>query len=85
MAVRTALLYQKSLAKHIEDSGISASPVDVPTYLTAATCPPTYPARVICTVCGYWGAYKCRRCAMPYCDLSCERVHEETRCERRVV
>lgn len=64
--------------------GIAQLPPDVPTYLTAAAPPPTEPARLLCTVCGYWGRYKCRRCSMAYCDKKCEDTHNDTRCERRV-
>ena len=64
---------------------IACLPPSVPTYLTALTPPSVYPPRMLCSVCGYWGAYKCRRCAMPYCDRNCEAVHAETRCEKRVV
>ncbi|KAF8968013.1 hypothetical protein BDZ97DRAFT_1903003 [Flammula alnicola] len=85
MNVRTALLYRKNLATLIEESNIASLPSSVPTYLTASTIPSAYPSRMLCSVCGYWGLYKCRRCAMPYCDLNCEGVHAETRCERRVV
>ncbi|KAF9484333.1 hypothetical protein BDN70DRAFT_872579 [Pholiota conissans] len=85
MNVRTALLYRKNLATLVEESNIASLPSSVPTYLTAGTVPSVYPPRILCSVCGYWGAYKCRRCAMPYCDLRCEGVHTETRCERRVV
>ncbi|PPQ83446.1 hypothetical protein CVT25_007037 [Psilocybe cyanescens] len=85
MNVRTALLYRKNLATLIDESNIASLPSSVPTYLTASAPPSVYPPRMICSVCGYWGSYKCRRCAMPYCDLNCEGVHAETRCERRVV
>ncbi|KAI0925892.1 hypothetical protein AcW1_008203 [Taiwanofungus camphoratus] len=85
MSVRTAVLYKKSLAVLIEESGIANLPPNVPTYLTAAAPPPREPPRLLCSVCGYWGKYKCKRCAMPYCDMNCEAVHNETRCERRVV
>ncbi|EPT01351.1 hypothetical protein FOMPIDRAFT_124610 [Fomitopsis schrenkii] len=83
--VRTAVLYKKNLDKLVEDSGIATLPPEVPTYLRAAAPPPREPPRLTCSVCGYWGKYKCRKCAMPYCDLNCEGVHNETRCERRVV
>ncbi|KAF9048590.1 hypothetical protein BJ165DRAFT_1402489 [Panaeolus papilionaceus] len=83
-AVREALLYRKNLNTLIASSKLEEMPPDVPTYLTAATIRPTYPPRLMCSVCGYWGTYKCRRCALPYCDLNCEGVHNETRCERRV-
>ncbi|KAJ4495209.1 hypothetical protein C8J55DRAFT_115324 [Lentinula edodes] len=85
MNVRSALLYRKNLSALIEESGIASLPPSVPTYLTAVTSPPKYPPRLICSVCGYWGQYKCRKCAMPYCDRNCEAVHLETRCERRVI
>ncbi|EPQ52752.1 hypothetical protein GLOTRDRAFT_79912 [Gloeophyllum trabeum ATCC 11539] len=85
MNVRTALLYRKNLTTLIEESGISSLPANCPTYLTAVVPPPNEPPRLICSVCGYWGKYKCVRCAMPYCDLNCEAVHKETRCERRVI
>lgn len=64
---------------------IASLPPSVPTYLTAHSPPSSYPPRMICSVCGYWGRYKCRKCALPYCDINCEGVHAETRCERRVV
>ncbi|KAJ3990186.1 hypothetical protein F5890DRAFT_705655 [Lentinula detonsa] len=85
MNIRSALLYRKNLATLIEESGIASLPPSAPSYLTAVASPPEYPPRLICSVCGYWGQYKCRKCAMPYCDLSCEGIHIETRCERRVV
>ncbi|OAX37763.1 hypothetical protein K503DRAFT_692747, partial [Rhizopogon vinicolor AM-OR11-026] len=83
--VRTALLYRKNLATLIEESRITALPSHIPTYLTAAAPPPQVPSRLLCSVCGYKGAYKCKKCAMAYCDMSCESVHAETRCERRVI
>ncbi|KAH8118126.1 hypothetical protein DFH11DRAFT_1504151, partial [Phellopilus nigrolimitatus] len=82
--VRDALVYRKNLATLIEESGIAQLPPDVPTYLTAAAPPPNEPSRLLCTVCGYWGRYKCRRCSLAYCDKKCEDIHNETRCERRV-
>ncbi|KAH9856526.1 hypothetical protein C2E23DRAFT_721448 [Lenzites betulinus] len=85
MNVRTAVLYKKSLAVLIEDSGIEHMPPGVPTYLRAVAAAPREPRRMLCTVCGYWGKYKCKRCALPYCDLNCQGVHNETRCERRVM
>jgi len=85
MNVRTALLYRKNLSTLIEESAILTLPPTQPTYLTALTPPSPVPPRLICSVCGYWGRYKCRRCAMPFCDRTCESVHAETRCERRVI
>ncbi|KAF9466536.1 hypothetical protein BDZ94DRAFT_1251156 [Collybia nuda] len=85
MNVRTALLYRKNLTTLIEESNIASLSPSIPTYLTSQTAPSPYPPRMLCSVCGYWGAYKCRRCVMPFCDRNCEGVHAETRCERRVI
>ncbi|KIJ66661.1 hypothetical protein HYDPIDRAFT_174075 [Hydnomerulius pinastri MD-312] len=85
MNVRTAILYRKGLATLVEESGLSSLPPTAPSYLTASTSPSPFPPRILCSVCGYKGAYKCKKCAMPYCDLNCGQVHDETRCERRVV
>ncbi|KAF9266509.1 hypothetical protein L218DRAFT_971406 [Marasmius fiardii PR-910] len=85
MNVRSALLYRKNFATLLEESKIASLPTSIPTYLTAQGPPPRYPARMVCSVCGYWGLYKCRKCAMPFCDRNCENVHEDTRCERRVL
>ncbi|KAI0346578.1 hypothetical protein BDW22DRAFT_1405362 [Trametopsis cervina] len=85
MNIRTAVLYKKNLALLTDESGIAAYPATVPTYLTAGAPPPRQPPRMLCTVCGYWGKYRCKKCGMAYCDMNCESVHDETRCERRVV
>ncbi|KAI0749499.1 hypothetical protein C8Q80DRAFT_1162332 [Daedaleopsis nitida] len=85
MNVRTAILYKKNLSVLLDESGIEHMPPDVPTYLRAVAPNSREPPRLLCSVCGYWGKYKCKRCAMPYCDINCEGVHNETRCERRVI
>ncbi|KAI0077883.1 hypothetical protein K474DRAFT_1642420 [Panus rudis PR-1116 ss-1] len=85
MAVRTAVLYKKTFTQLVEESGIMYLPAGTPTYLTAVTPPPREPPRLICSVCGYWGRYRCRRCGMAYCDRNCEETHEDARCERRVM
>jgi zinc finger HIT domain-containing protein 1 len=65
--------------------GLANIPSSIPTYLTAAAGPPKEPIRPLCTVCGYWGNYRCKKCAMSFCGLDCRSVHDETRCERRVI
>ncbi|KAI0036559.1 hypothetical protein K488DRAFT_40881 [Vararia minispora EC-137] len=82
--VRSAVLYRKNLATLIDESGIADLPASIPTYLTAVVASPQEPSRVLCSVCGYWGSYKCMKCAMAYCDINCRSVHDETRCERRI-
>ncbi|CAL1716804.1 unnamed protein product [Somion occarium] len=85
MNVRTAVLYKKTFSQLLDESGISGLPTDTPSYLTAISPPSREPPRMLCSVCGYLGKYRCRRCGMAYCDRNCEATHEETRCERRVV
>ncbi|KAF8442416.1 hypothetical protein L210DRAFT_3349734, partial [Boletus edulis BED1] len=85
MNVRTAILYRKGIAALIDESGIASIGPSQPSYLTASAPAPAVPPRMLCTVCGYKGAYRCKKCGMSYCDLRCGQVHEETRCERRVV
>ncbi|KAN0092834.1 hypothetical protein V8E55_003618 [Tylopilus felleus] len=85
MNVRTAILYRKGLATLIDESGIASLAPTQPSYLTAAAPASAVPPRMLCTVCGYKGAYRCKKCGTSYCDLRCGQVHEETRCERRVV
>jgi zinc finger HIT domain-containing protein 1 len=83
-SVSDSCIHEMFLMAH-DTQGIASLPVHVPNYLAAVTVPPSVPPRMMCSVCGYWGRYKCRRCAMPYCGKACEDVHGETRCERRVV
>ncbi|KAH9068137.1 hypothetical protein EDB83DRAFT_632452 [Lactarius deliciosus] len=85
MNIRTAILYRKNFATLIEESGLVNLPSSMPTYLTAGAAPAKKPTRPLCTVCGYWGNYKCKKCAMHFCGLDCQGVHDETRCERRVI
>lgn len=54
-----------------------------PNYLTAAAPPPKRPPIKLCEICGYLGRYTCTRCGIAYCEISCQAIHDETRCERR--
>ncbi|KAI9314388.1 hypothetical protein BX666DRAFT_447697 [Dichotomocladium elegans] len=64
----------------IEDARLDSLPPNVPSYLTCAAKPSQYPARHFCTVCGFQSNYKCTRCGMKYCSVSCLGTHLETRC-----
>ncbi|KAG9102458.1 hypothetical protein FS749_000049 [Ceratobasidium sp. UAMH 11750] len=83
--VRTILLYRKNLNTIIEQAGLGSLPSHIPTYVTAAAPEATAPARMLCSMCSYWGRYRCSRCAEPYCSLGCQAVHSDTRCARRIV
>ncbi|TQV95884.1 hypothetical protein V2A60_001052 [Cordyceps javanica] len=37
----------------------------------------TYPVRVFCEVCGYWGRVRCLKCGMRVCALECLEAHRE--------
>lgn len=37
----------------------------------------TYPTRVFCEVCGYWGRVRCMKCGARVCALECLETHRE--------
>ncbi|KAJ6445652.1 HIT zinc finger family protein [Purpureocillium lavendulum] len=37
----------------------------------------TYPTRVFCEVCGYWGRVRCMKCGTRVCALDCLETHRE--------
>ncbi|OAQ33798.1 hypothetical protein K457DRAFT_55215, partial [Linnemannia elongata AG-77] len=69
----------KSLKTLILESGIANQNPEEPSYLTADMGPSRYPARRLCSVCGWRGLYSCNRCGMRYCGLPCLKVHQDTR------
>jgi len=91
---RKPVLPRKPLNQLLEESGLVAQSflLDnqpqqqqqqhvVPNYLTAAMGPSRYPQRQFCSVCGWKGIYRCNRCGMRYCDLKCQKTHNDTRYE----
>ncbi|AAW44876.2 expressed protein [Cryptococcus deneoformans JEC21] len=70
--VRRILYNKKSLKDWLDE--LPAEPV--PPYLSAIAPAPSIPPRRICSSCGYFGAYKCSRCAEWSCDRVCMEVHE---------
>ncbi|GAA5879702.1 hypothetical protein JCM1840_006832 [Sporobolomyces johnsonii] len=83
MAVRSLLMYRKTLAALVSESNLSQNPSAPPSYLTAAAPPSRLPVVALCSVCGYRGKYACMRCGSRYCDVGCRTTHDESRCERR--
>ncbi|KAF7332012.1 MPN domain-containing protein [Mycena kentingensis (nom. inval.)] len=61
MNVRSALLYRKIFAALLEEARLRD---DNSSYLSAEAPRAKYPARHICSVCGYWGAYEVRLCVV---------------------
>lgn len=37
----------------------------------------TYPTRLFCEVCGYWGRVRCMKCGTRVCALDCMETHKE--------
>lgn len=62
---------------------LASQPKSNHSYITAVAPPSQFPPLILCSVCGYNGNYSCRRCGLKYCDMGCQQVHDETRCERR--
>lgn len=58
----------------------NASRAGPPTMGGMAGKPP--PKRHFCSICGYWGGIRCRKCHARTCGLDCYKVHEETRCDK---
>ncbi|KAK4046036.1 hypothetical protein OIV83_006407 [Microbotryomycetes sp. JL201] len=83
MAVRSLLLYRKSLTTLMEENDGDQFPKSTYTYATAAARPSVFPPLQLCSVCGYRGKYVCGKCGMRFCDLGCKAIHEDNRCEKR--
>ncbi|KAG0253400.1 hypothetical protein DFQ27_007434 [Actinomortierella ambigua] len=81
-ALRRPTLTRKPLSVLLDESGLLQQDPSIPSYLTAAMGPSQYPERQFCSVCGWRGTYRCFRCGMRYCDLRCQKTHEETRLEK---
>jgi zinc finger HIT domain-containing protein 1 len=69
----------KPLNTLIQESGIASQNPEEPSYLTSEMGPSRYPARRLCSVCGWRGLYCCTRCGMRYCGLQCLNLHQDTR------
>ena len=71
-----------TLDEILDRLGMRAEGAEAPNYVTAAarSCP--HPARPFCSVCGYRSQYTCVRCGQRYCQIACQRVHQDTRCSR---
>ncbi|KAA8494632.1 Zinc finger HIT domain-containing protein 1 [Porphyridium purpureum] len=50
------------------------------TYEHARALPSRFPARRICSVCGFQAPYTCVRCGSRFCTVQCGVTHDETRC-----
>ncbi|KAF9967321.1 Zinc finger HIT domain-containing protein 1, partial [Modicella reniformis] len=80
---RKPVLPRKPLNQLLEESGLLSGNYyyqnpNVPTYVTVAMGPSQYPNRQFCSMCGWKGIYRCKRCGMRYCDLRCLKTHEDT-------
>lgn len=62
-----------------------ASLPDADTYLSvqappASKVPGIRPPWKLCSVCSYFGSYKCVRCGSNFCSINCMNVHKDTKC-----
>lgn len=73
--VRKLLSSRKTLRNYLDEIGSDH-------YVTAGLPNYSYPARKLCSMCGYWAAYHCYRCGSVYCSLACDSLHKEARCHR---
>lgn len=71
----------RSFAQLVSENSLEEWPPDRPSYLTAASRPPTTCSpRKFCSVCGNFAGYRCVRCSARFCSRKCLGVHTETRC-----
>ncbi|CAI5494026.1 unnamed protein product, partial [Closterium sp. Naga37s-1] len=71
---------------HSPQANLEILPLGTPSYLTAAVGPPTAASvRRFCSACGSHAPYTCPRCAARFCCISCQRLHNETRCLKFVM
>lgn len=49
-------------------------------YFTIVAKPSKYPAKKLCSVCGFFSSYTCQLCGTFYCSLKCLEIHKDTRC-----
>ncbi|CAI5943313.1 unnamed protein product [Closterium sp. NIES-64] len=71
---------------HSPQANLETLPPGTPSYLTAAVGPPTAASvRRFCSACGSHAPYTCPRCAARFCCISCQRLHNETRCLKFVM
>jgi hypothetical protein len=60
--------------------GRACDDAECASYVAAAAAPSPYPARRLCSVCGFEAPYTCRRCGSRFCGVPCQQTHKETRC-----
>uniref|UniRef100_A0A7S1U8Q5 HIT-type domain-containing protein n=1 Tax=Phaeomonas parva TaxID=124430 RepID=A0A7S1U8Q5_9STRA len=70
----------KPLRQVVYEQGYDATGAASVNHSSAAMGPSRFPPRAFCSVCGYFGTFKCPRCGMRYCRRRCQEAHKETRC-----
>lgn len=72
--------WNKTLQDALAEDTLSGTLVPEESYEAIAAKPSNRPARHLCSICGFFAAYTCTRCAVRFCSVKCGTVHEETRC-----
>ncbi|XP_047311686.1 SWR1 complex subunit 6 [Impatiens glandulifera] len=84
-ALENAKKAPRSFLELLHEANLEALPPNVPSYLRAAVGPPNSTSRRhFCTVCGFSANYTCVRCAVRFCSIRCQNIHNDTRCQKFV-
>ncbi|KDP45751.1 hypothetical protein JCGZ_17358 [Jatropha curcas] len=84
-ALENARKAPRNFLELLHEANLESLPPHVPSYLRAAVGPPSSTCRRhFCTVCGYASNYTCVRCGMRFCSIRCQKIHDDTRCQKFV-
>lgn len=84
-ALENARKAPRNFLELLHEANLEALPPHVPSYLRAAVGPPSSTCRRhFCTVCGFTSNYTCAKCGMRFCSIRCQKIHDDTRCQKFV-
>ncbi|ODQ64373.1 hypothetical protein NADFUDRAFT_83869, partial [Nadsonia fulvescens var. elongata DSM 6958] len=63
--VKRILASKKMLSNFLDEDEEGAEK-----FFSVSTGPSNYPAKKLCSICGYWGKFTCVRCGALYCGLN---------------
>ncbi|KAG9393161.1 zinc finger HIT domain-containing protein 1 [Carpediemonas membranifera] len=79
-------IHYTRLVQALQDEKASERPD--PNYFTLEAGESSRPPRPFCSVCGYWGLYKCpqKKCNARVCSIECRKVHiQAQKCGANIV
>ncbi|KAJ6885059.1 hypothetical protein NC652_031921 [Populus alba x Populus x berolinensis] len=84
-ALENARKAPRNFLELLHEANLEALPPHIPSYLRAAVGPPSSTCRRhFCTVCGFTSNYTCAKCGMRFCSIRCQKIHDDTRCQKFV-